>query len=141
MPESPVRELRLALTVTDYDQAVTFYRDRLGLPVLESFEGPEGGGVVLDAGRATLELLSVAQAELVDRVEVGSRVAGPVRVALEVADSAQTARRLVDGGAEALAEPVVTPWRHRNVRVRAPGGLQLTLFTVLDDAAPEEERP
>jgi catechol 2,3-dioxygenase-like lactoylglutathione lyase family enzyme len=141
MPESPVRELRLALTVTDYDQAVAFYRDRLGLPVLESFEGPEGGGVVLDAGRATLELLSVGQAELVDRVEVGSRVAGPVRVALEVADSAQTARRLVDGGAEALAEPVVTPWRHRNVRVRAPGGLQLTLFTVLDDAAPEEERP
>jgi lactoylglutathione lyase len=141
MPESPVRELRLALTVTDYDQAVAFYRDRLGLPVLESFEGPEGGGVVLDAGRATLELLSVGQAELVDRVEVGSRVAGPVRVALEVADSAQTARRLVDGGADALAEPVVTPWRHRNVRVRAPGGLQLTLFTVLDDAAPEEERP
>lgn len=141
MPESPVRELRLALTVTDYDQAVAFYRDRLGLPVLESFEGPEGGGVVLDAGRATLELLSVGQAELVDRVEVGSRVAGPVRVALEVADSAQTARRLVDGGAEALAEPVVTPWRHRNVRVRGPGGLQLTLFTVLDDAAPEEERP
>jgi lactoylglutathione lyase len=141
MPESPVRELRLALTVTDYDQAVAFYRDRLGLPVLESFEGPEGAGVVLDAGRATLELLSVGQAELVDRVEVGSRVAGPVRVALEVADSAQTARRLVDGGAEALAEPVVTPWRHRNVRVRGPGGLQLTLFTVLDDAAPEEERP
>jgi lactoylglutathione lyase len=141
MPESPVRELRLALTVTDYDQAVAFYRDRLGLPVLESFEGPEGAGVVLDAGRATLELLSVGQAELVDRVEVGSRVAGPVRVALEVADSAQTARRLVDGGAETLAEPVVTPWRHRNVRVRAPGGLQLTLFTVLDDAAPEEERP
>jgi lactoylglutathione lyase len=135
MPESPVRELRLALTVTDYDQAVAFYRDRLGLPVLESFEGPEGGGVVLDAGRATLELLSVGQAELVDRVEVGSRVAGPVRVALEVADSAQTARRLVDGGAEALAEPVVTPWGHRNVRVRAPGGLQLTLFTVLDDAS------
>jgi lactoylglutathione lyase len=141
MPESPVRELRLALTVTDYDQAVAFYRDRLGLPVLETFEGPEGAGVVLDAGRATLELLSVRQAELVDRVEVGARVAGPVRVALEVADSAQTARRLVDGGAEALAEPVVTPWRHRNVRVRAPGGLQLTLFTVLDDAAPEEERP
>ena len=141
MAESPVRELRLALTVTDYDQAVAFYRDRLGLPVIESFEGPDGGGVVLDAGRATLELLSPGQAELVDQVEVGTRVAGPVRVALEVADSAGTARRLVGGGAEALAEPVVTPWRHRNVRVRAPDGLQLTLFTVLDDPAPEEGRP
>jgi lactoylglutathione lyase len=133
MPESPVRELRLALTVDRYEEAVAFYRDLLGLPELESFEGPGGGGVVLDAGRATLELLSVGQAELVDRVEVGARVAGPVRVALEVADSADLARRLTAAGAEPLADPVVTPWNHRNVRVRAPDGLQLTLFTVLDE--------
>jgi catechol 2,3-dioxygenase-like lactoylglutathione lyase family enzyme len=132
MPESPVRELRLALTVERYEEAVAFYRDLLGLPVLESFEGP-GGGVVLDAGRATLELLSVGQAELVDEIEVGSRVAGPVRVALEVADSAELASRLAAAGAEPLADPVVTPWSHRNVRLRAPDGLQLTLFTVLDD--------
>ena len=132
MPEGPVRELRLALTVENYDEAVAFYRDVLGLPLLESWDEPGGSGAVLDAGRATLELLSVPQAELVDEVEVGSRVAGPVRIALEVADSAETAQRLVAGGAEALAEPVVTPWRHRNVRVRAPDGMQLTLFTVLD---------
>jgi lactoylglutathione lyase len=134
MPESdsPVRELRLALTVERYAEAVAFYRDVLGLPVVEAWEGPDGSGAVLDAGRATLELLSVPQAELVDRVEVGARVAGPVRVALEVADSVETAGRLVAGGAEALAEPVVTPWRHRNVRLRAPDGMQLTLFTVLD---------
>jgi lactoylglutathione lyase len=133
MAESPVRELRLALTVERYGEAVAFYRDVLGLPVIEAWDGPDGSGAVLDAGRATLELLSVAQAELVDRVEVGSRVAGPVRVALEVADSVETAGRLVAGGAEALADPVVTPWRHRNVRVRAPDGMQLTLFTVLGD--------
>ena len=29
MPQSAVRELRLALTVEDYDQAVAFYRDGL----------------------------------------------------------------------------------------------------------------
>ena len=136
MPESPVRELRLALTVERYGEAVAFYREHLGLPEIESFEGPGGGGVVLDAGRATLELLSVGQAELVDEVEVGAQVAGPVRVALEVADSAALARQLVDGGAESLAEPVVTPWSHRNVRLRAPDGMQLTLFTVLGGAGP-----
>jgi lactoylglutathione lyase len=138
-PEQAVLQLRLVVEADDYDQAVAFYRDGLGLPVVESFEGPDGGGVVLDAGRATLELLSVRQAEMVDRVEVGSRVAGPVRVALEVTDSAEAARRLVAGGAEALAAPVVTPWRHRNVRVRAPDGMQLTLFTVLDDAGASGE--
>jgi len=54
---------------------------------------------VLGAGQATLELLSPEQAELIDRVEVGPRVAGPVRVAFAVADSAATAEALVSAGA------------------------------------------
>ena len=129
MTESPVRELRLAVTVEDYERTLEFYRDVLGLPVVQAWDTPEGSGAVLDAGRATLELLSVAQAELVDRVEVGERVAGPIRLALEVEDSERTAGELAAGGAEVLAQPVVTPWNHRNVRLRAPDGMQLTLFT------------
>jgi guanine deaminase len=132
---SPVRELRLAVTVAAYERALAFYRDTLGLPVVETWDGPDGSGAVLDAGRATLELLSREQAEHVDRIEVGERVAGPIRVALEVEDSARVAEELVAAGAEALAAPVVTPWRHQNVRVRAPDGLQLTLYTVLDETA------
>jgi lactoylglutathione lyase len=135
MAESPVRELRLAVTVEDYERALAFYRDALGLPVVESWDTPSGSGAVLDAGRATVELLSVQQAELVDHVEVGERVAGPIRLALEVEDSEQTAGELVAGGAVLLAQPVVTPWSHRNVRLRAPDGMQLTLFTVLEDDA------
>jgi len=122
MSESPVRELRLAVTVDDFERALAFYRDARGLPLIQSWEQSGGSGAILDAGRATLELLSVAQAELVDRIEVGERVAGPVRIALEVADSVETAQALVAGGAERLAEPVVTPWSHRNVRLRAPDG-------------------
>lgn len=132
MAEGPVRELRLALTVEDYEQALAFYRDVLGLPVIQAWDQPTGSGAILDAGRATLELLSVAQTELVDRVEVGEQVSGPVRIALEVEDSVETAERLVAGGAQRLAGPVVTPWLHRNVRLRAPDGMQLTLFTVID---------
>jgi lactoylglutathione lyase len=125
----PVHELRTAVTVAIYDAVLAFYRDALGLPVIEAWEDGDARGVILDAGRATLELLSEAQAELIDRVEVGERVAGPVRLALEVDDSAATARRLAEAGAEALAEPVLTPWNDLNVRLRAPGGMQLTLFT------------
>jgi lactoylglutathione lyase len=131
--QGPVRELRVALTVDNYEEALAFYRDVLGLPVVKAFDQPEGSGVVLDAGRATLELLSTGQAALVDGIEVGSRMAGPVRLAMEVGDSAATARALVAGGAELLGGPVVTPWSHRNVRVRAPDGMQLTLFSVVDD--------
>ncbi|HJS69154.1 MAG TPA: deaminase, partial [Gaiellaceae bacterium] len=130
----PVRELRTAVTVDEYDRVLAFYRDTLGLPVIEAWEDGDSRGVILDAGRATLELLSAAQAELIDRVEVGQRVAGPVRLALEVADSKETARRLVEGGAEQLSDPVLTPWNDLNVRLRAPGGMQLTLFTPSEPA-------
>jgi catechol 2,3-dioxygenase-like lactoylglutathione lyase family enzyme len=132
MSEGEVRELRVALTVDDYDEALAFYREALGLPQLEAWEAPEGRVAILDAGRATLELLDAGQAELVDEIEVGRRVAGPVRLALEVGDSEAVAERLVRAGAEQLAEPVVTPWRDRNVRVQAPDGMQLTLFTVVE---------
>ena len=126
--ESPVRELRVALTVDDYEAALRFYRDALGLPVVDDWDG----GAVLDAGRATLEVLSRSEAERADEVEVGERVAGDVRLALEVADSSATAETLTAAGAEHLGGPVVTPWSHRNVRLRAPDGMQLTLFTVVE---------
>jgi lactoylglutathione lyase len=131
MAESPVRELRLAYTVDDYEEAVQFYRDVLGLPVIQEWDQPTGSGAILDAGRATLELLSVEQSDLVDRVEVGEVVSGPVRLALEVEDSEETANSLASAGAQKIGGPVITPWSHKNVRLRAPDGMQLTLFTVL----------
>jgi methylmalonyl-CoA/ethylmalonyl-CoA epimerase len=84
---------------------------------------------VLSGGRATLELFDEAQAAYVDSIETGERVSGPVRLAFEVTDSAATARRVVAAGATEVGAPVTTPWGDRNVRVRAPDGMQLTLFT------------
>jgi catechol 2,3-dioxygenase-like lactoylglutathione lyase family enzyme len=65
-----VTELRVALTVEDFDQALAFYRDVPGLD--------------------------------------------------QVADWSSAAER--------VAPPVTTPWGDHNARVRAPDGMQLTLF-------------
>ena len=127
-----VEELRLVLTVSDFEAAVALYRDALGLAELADWSEGDAKIVVLDGGRATLELVNEEQAEMIDRVEVGSRVSGPVRIALKVADSEATAKRLANGGAEPVAAAVTTPWNDRNVRMRGPEGMQLTLFTVLD---------
>jgi len=124
-----VTEFRVALTVTDFDQALRFYRDALGLEQTADWSSDDGRVVLLEAGRATLELMDERQAALIDEVEAGKRVSGPVRLALEVADSEDTARRLVAAGAAEVAPPVTTPWGDRNARVRAPDGMQLTLFT------------
>jgi methylmalonyl-CoA/ethylmalonyl-CoA epimerase len=125
-----VTELRVALTVADFDEAVAFYRDALGLRQVADWSADDGRVIVLDAGRATLELFDEAQAAKVDAIEAGRRVSGPVRLALEVTDSDDTAERLLAAGAERMAEPVITPWGDRNARVQAPDGMQLTLFTV-----------
>jgi len=123
-----VTELRIALTVRDFDQALAFYRDALGLDQVADWSSAAGRVVALDAGRATLELIDEAQAGLVDTVEAGRRVSGTVRFALRVADSDGTARRLAEAGAVQVAPPVTTPWGDRNARVQAPDGMQLTLF-------------
>ena len=124
-----VAELRVALTVPDFDRAVAFYRDALGLDQIADWSSATGRVVVLDAGRATLELFDEAQAESVDAIEAGRRVSGTVRLALRVADSEGMAARLVAAGAGEVAPPVQTPWGDRNARVQAPDGMQLTLFT------------
>ncbi|GAA1704728.1 hypothetical protein GCM10009745_60290 [Kribbella yunnanensis] len=127
-----VKELRLVVTADDYDEAVTFYRDVLGLPERESYESEDGRVMILEVERATLEIADPAQADFIDRVEVGRRVAGKYRVAFEVDDAAAMTQTLAQAGATVIAEPTRTPWDSLNARLETPGGIQLTLFTELD---------
>ncbi|WLW50915.1 VOC family protein [Streptomyces sp. YU58] len=137
MSDAPaVRELRLVVTADDYDEALRFYRDVLGLPERAAFSSPGGRVTILEAGRATLELTDPNHAAFIDEVEVGRRVAGHIRVAFEVDDSTVTTARLAEAGAEVVAEPTRTPWNSLNSRLEAPGSLQLTLFTELDQQQP-----
>jgi lactoylglutathione lyase len=124
-----ILEARIALTVDDYDRAVSFYRDALGLPEVESWDRPNGRGTILDLGKATLELFDRLQAETLETIEVGRQVSGPIRFALHVDDAGAAADELVGAGAVREHELVETPWGDRNVRVQTPDGMQLTLFT------------
>ena len=125
---NPVREMRLVVTADDYEAAVRFYR--------AAYSSPDGRVVILEAGRATLEIADPGQAEFIDRVEVGRRVAGHIRVAFEVDDSAETAAALTAGGAALVAPATRTPWETMNARLDGTGGLHLTLFS---DAPPLDE--
>lgn len=127
-----VRQMRLVVTAEDYDQALAFYRDALGLRELASFAGAGGRVTILDAGRATLELTDPPHAAYIDEVEVGRRVAGHIRVAFEIGNVETSISALVEAGATLIAPPTETPWRSRNARLDGPGGLQLTLFQELD---------
>ena len=124
-----VRELRLVVTADDYEAALRFYRDVLGLPERAAFASPGGRVTILEAGRATLELTDPTHAEFIDQVEVGRRVAGHIRVAFQVDDTEAVTSDAAQAGAEVIAPPTRTPWNSLNARLAAPAGLQLTLFS------------
>jgi catechol 2,3-dioxygenase-like lactoylglutathione lyase family enzyme len=129
-----VLQMRLVVEAEDYDEAVRFFRDALGLAEEEAFAGENDARVtILDAGRATLEIANPAQKRMIDEVEVGrAGVAPRFRVAFEVRDSASVTDELVAAGAELIAAPVETPWRSLNARLEAPGDVQITIFQELD---------
>jgi catechol 2,3-dioxygenase-like lactoylglutathione lyase family enzyme len=127
-----VRQLRLVVATPDAEAAVAFFRDVLGMPEEEAYDGPDGARVtILDAGRATLEIANPAQQRFIDAVEVGRPVAGAWRVALEVDDASAAHEAAVGGGAAPVAPPTRTPWDSVNARLDAPGGIHLTLFQEL----------
>jgi lactoylglutathione lyase len=124
-----VSEMRLVVTTEDYDAAVAFYRDTLGLSEsAEYLSEDQGRVIILDAGRATLEIADPGHAVYVDDVEVGRRVAGHVRVAFGVPDAASATEQVTEAGATLIAAPTRTPWNSLNSRLTGPAGLQLTLF-------------
>ena len=135
---APIGEVRVALTVGGYEQAVALYRDTLGLAVAEEWRTPQGRGMVLTAGPATIELLDAPQAALVDEIEVGRRVAGPIRIALEVPSLASATAAFAEHGAEPLNDAVRTPWNHHNQRLQSADGAQITLYQVLPEEAQDE---
>ncbi|WP_308465367.1 VOC family protein [Rathayibacter soli] len=129
---SSVQQLRLVITVDNYDEILAFYRDALGLTENAAYSAPNDGRVtLLDAGQATIELADSRQADFIDEVEVGRRVAGKIRIAFQVEDSVTATAKLVDGGATIVAEPTRTPWNSLNSRLDAPDGMPLTLFQEL----------
>ena len=134
-----VQELRLVLTVPDFDAALRFYRDALGLDV-EAVWASEGGHVtLLSAGRATLELVDEAHAAEIDRLEVGRRVASYMKdeFLATLSHELRTPLSAIFGWAQLLRMGEASPETikegidviDRNVRLQAPDGTQLTLFT------------
>lgn len=129
----PVFELRVALTASDYERSMKFYCDGLGIEPSALWSNGGGRALILDMGKATLELFDKIQAEMIDQIEAEQRISGQVRFALQVPDLEAAMERLRDHGATLVHPPIVTPWGDYNVRLQDPDGMQITLFQVPDN--------
>lgn len=128
-----VKQFRVALTTDDFEGAVAFYREGLGLDPGDLWE-ENGKGQIFWAGKAALEIFDQDYAEGVDQIEAGERVSGQIRFAFEVPDVRAAMERALEYGASLVNEPILTPWGDLNVRLRSPEGLQVTLFQSQQEA-------
>lgn len=128
IPTPPILELRVALTARDYERLVKFYCDGLGIEPAAIWNNDGGRALMLDMKHAALEIFDERQAEVIDQIEAGQRLSGPVRFALQVPDLEAALERLLAHGVSLVHPPVVTPWGDRNVRLQDPDGMQITLF-------------
>lgn len=126
--DNPILELRVALTTRDYERLVKFYCDGLGIEPAAIWNNGQGKALVLEMGKATLEIFDEVQAETIDQIEAGQRISGQIRFALQVPDLNAAMERLLVHGAILVHPPITTPWGDRNVRLQDPDGMQITLF-------------
>lgn len=129
---NPVLELRIALTVKDYEKSVKFYCEGLGIEPAAIWNNADGKALMLEMGNATLEVFDENQAKYIDDLEAGKRVSGQIRFALQVPDLQLALNKLINHGATLVHEPVLTPWGDYNVRLQDPDGMQITLYQVMD---------
>lgn len=123
-----VMKMCVAITTDDFQRLSEFYRIGLGLDATEDW-GDEGGrNYVVDMGTAVFEVVDEKQANTIDQFEVGERVSGKLRFALEVPDLDAAVNRLVEYGANMIQSPKEMPWGDRTARFIDPEGIHLTFF-------------
>jgi len=130
--KQPILELRIALTVTEFERSVKFYCAGLGIEPAAIWNNDGGQALMLNMGNATLEIFDEKQAQVIDQLEAEKRVSGQIRFALQVPDLQAAMKRLLAHGALLVHPPVTTPWGDYNVRLQDPDGMQITLFQVSD---------
>lgn len=138
----PPRQLRLIIETADFDEAVRFYRDVLGMPEQPAFATDGDDRVsILHAGIATIELATPAHVRTIDAIERAPHSEGlTLRIALEVDDTRHAVDLAQEHGAAALAPPTETPFRTINARVQGPAGWQITFFQELESLEERQSR-
>ncbi|MET3923229.1 VOC family protein [Arthrobacter sp. UYEF20] len=133
-PSQQPKQLRLIIETDDFDSALRFYRDVLGLTEQPAFatEG-EDRVSILNVGAATIELATPTHVRNIDAIENAPSAEGPtLRIALEVDNTEAAMTSAEEFGLKVLAPPIRTPFETINGRVQGPAGWQLTFFQELE---------
>ena len=120
----PHREFRYYYFTPLYEEAVTYYRDLLGLEVLSSWDrSPEVRGTIF------LSPNGVGQIE----VEAGESTGPAGGIYIEMDDVDAWYEGVVSRGVPISQALIDTSYGHRQFRVIDPAGLEIGFFSLLQD--------
>lgn len=102
----------IALVVAEYDEAVAFYRDRLGFALVEDTDLGDGKRwvVVAPPGARGARLLLARAEGIEQRAAIGRQAGGRVMLFLETEDFAADHLRMVAAGVTFLQAPRHEPY-------------------------------
>jgi len=120
------REFRFIFRAKDYEASATFYRDGLGLSVVDSWDrGPAERGMLFQAGSGIIEVLALASGEEGVSLQGGE-------LAYEVDDVDEWYRRIQEKGLSIRGELADKPWGHRAFSVTDPDGIKVILYSIIN---------
>jgi catechol 2,3-dioxygenase-like lactoylglutathione lyase family enzyme len=126
-----VEQLVVVITTAAFDASLAFYRDVIGLEVVEEWTDAGHGATLSAGGPARVELIDLP--ERARRVENDSLFIGlQVSAVEEIHERAKTA------GVEIVREPADRPWGGRGLVIRDPNGVAVNVYTAYD-AAPASD--
>ena len=123
---SRVEQFVFVVMTNRFDASVRFYRDGLGLELVEEWTEHGHGAVLSAGGHARVELIDADPSD------------GPTRMTflgMQVGDIDGTHARLAAIGAELRSEPTAKPWGGRGFVAFDPNGVAVNLYTAYDAAA------
>jgi len=131
-----ISEMRLVIECADWEQAIAFYRDALGLRQIEGYQGDSEAQMILDVGRATIELVhpELPKVESGASAELSSPPVPRVRLALRTSRAQAVIERLEKVGAQRVEGPKLNSSETLNVRLTAPDNMPITVFRPLGDS-------
>jgi len=132
MPGSSPKIDHLGIAVRSIDQALTFYRDQLGLSVSlrETVAAEKVHAAMLPLGESRIELLEASQPDSIIAKFIEKRGEGLHHVAITVPDLNAAIERLKAAGARVLNEPRAGAGGHiyTFVHPSSTGGVLLELI-------------
>lgn len=119
----------IGLFVTDLEQSIVFYRDKVGLKL----KSQEKGFAALELGGIELALIDLpTAAEMITEVVVSpKKPAGPVRhsLSVDVGNVEATYREFLAKGVEFVKPPVDQPWGQTTAYFHDPDGNVWEIYT------------